>query len=113
MEKITQEIFKSGNKLFLTEKECILYEKNIQDHKIAQNIINFLVEEGFVQSLTDRAKCLSKKDIYFTTYQFLFISDVMFLNKYTNEQKTETIKLNLCEIETFKKFYNEMLKINQ
>ena len=27
MDKITQEIFKSGDKVFLTEKECLLYEK--------------------------------------------------------------------------------------
>lgn len=116
MEKITQDIFKSGDKLFLTEKECLLYEKRVQDHKFAQDIITFLTEEGFVQSLSDRAKRLSKKDLYFTTYEFLFISDLMFLNKYTTELKSkpeETIRLNLCEIETFKKFYSEMIKINQ
>ena len=40
----------------------------------------------------------------------------MYLNKYITELKSkpeETIKLNLCEIETFKKFYLEMIKINQ
>lgn len=122
MEKITQEIFKSGDKLYLTEKECLLYEKRVKDNKFAQAIITFLSEEGFVQSLSDRAKRLSKKDLHFTTYEFLFISDVMYLNKYVSENELmaydvsiakEKIKLQLCEIETFKMFYSEMIKINQ
>lgn len=116
MEKTTREIFKSGTKLFLTEEECLAYEKRMRDHQFAQAIINFLFEEGFVQSLSDRATNLSKKDLHFTTYEFLFISDMFYLNKYTTQPKLkpeETIKLNLCEIETFKKFYSEMIKINQ
>lgn len=121
MEKINQEVFKSGTKIFLTEKECLMYEKLLFNNKHSQDIIAFLLSEEYKQEVELGIKKLYKKDLHFTTYEFKFISDTLYLNKYDikNElmsysvnKPSETIKLWLCDLETFKVFYLNMLKVN-
>jgi hypothetical protein len=113
MEKINKEVFKSGNKLFLTERECINYENRIRNSKLSSEIINFLLEEGFVEML-DMHRTLIKKVNEFTTYEFKLISDTIYIKKYTETFKVspeESFSFNLCDVEVFKMFYFEMLKM--
>lgn len=113
MEKITQEVFRSGTQLFLTEAACLAYEKKIRDTKNVNDIINFLVEEGFSQSLADRAVRLKRADKYFTTYEFLFISDSIYIYKHIEDKigkPEERLMVYPAPIQTFKMFYFDMLQ---
>lgn len=113
MEKIKQEVYKSGDKTFLTESECLKYEHRIRISELSSKISEFLIGEGFIRNLNRMHK---KFD--FTHYQFEIISDYIYLRKYISqspiisfdlEEPEEKIKLSLCNIETFKRFYFEMI----
>jgi len=120
METSLQNVFKSGDMSFITEKECLNYEKRLKDHKYRKDIIEFLLKEGFTSNL--ESNVFFKKDKYITVYEFTFLSDILYLKKYkhasTNylyykvvERAEEYIHLNLCNLETFKAFYDNMLGV--
>lgn len=112
MEKLNKEVFKSGNKIFLTERECISYENRLRNSKQSSEIINFLIEEGFIENL-EMHRVLTKKVNEFASYEFKFISDKIYMKKYTDTFKVkpeENFSFNLSDVEVFKMFYFEMLK---
>ncbi len=113
MEKITTEVFKSGDKLFLTEKECLDYEKKCRVTELSNSIINFLTVEGFNKRFLSENDKYYKHDGYFTTIEFLFVSDCFYINKYIDKDNKvdEKMRFKLCSIELFKEFYNELLHI--
>jgi hypothetical protein len=116
MEAVTATIYKSGKHSFLTEGECLAFERKIKNNEFAKEIITFLIAENFKASIDEHKIFYTKKDSYFTTYEFVFISGYVILNKFVDDfpkKPQETMKFHLCEIETFKLFFKNMIKFNQ
>ncbi len=119
MEKITQEIFKSGDKIFLTEKECLKYENIVMNDNLRKEIIDFLVSEGFKQA----GVRLNIITFGVWVHEFNFIGSDFFTYKkfycsnnkwnYILEPPKENITLSLCKIIDFKIFYNNILKLEK
>lgn len=118
MEKVTQEIFKSGEKTFLTEKECLKYENRMNNDKLQKEIISFLISKGFEQ----KGKILTLTVFECKVHEFKFFDSDFYTyslfptNKhehwvYKLNKQNQHIILTLSDINDFETFYNNILKI--
>jgi hypothetical protein len=99
MEKIIGELYKSGDKTFTTEEECLHYEKT-------KAIEDFLVSKGY--EWYDGRMRKEKHNDYW--HSFIIIAKMIqyrtlstFVNHYD-----KAIDLKLCDVDTFKAFYDNM-----
>ncbi len=99
MEKVIGELYKSGDKIFTTEEECLHYEK-------AKAIEDFLMTQGY-EWVNGRMQKEKHKEVW---HSFTFIAKRVRYSLIQCYQvgNREHLDFHLCDIEAFKTFYYNM-----
>jgi len=117
METITQEIFKASNgKLFFTKDECVSYENKLTITKNANEIMQYLTEEGWRHAngtggiVYDKTTQHYRCEIKFVGFELETIYLSCYRLNYSINNREQHIRLRTCDIETFKLFHKNMLE---
>ncbi len=99
MEKVIGELYKSGDKIFTTEEECLHYEKT-------KAIEDFLVTQGY-EWVNGRMQKEKHKEMWHSFTLFAKRVRYSLIQQY-QVGSNEHLDFHLCDIDTFKTFYDNM-----